>query len=710
MAARHGTGPGPDLPTEPSHPDLEGEQRWLDRAHDHLAAMQRRAAALAEVGARAVRQENTVEARITQFHLQRREAALAEAAGPLCFGRIDTEDGDRWYIGRRHVEDDAARPVVVDWRAPVAAAFYRATAVDPCGLAFRRRFVIEDRRLTALLDERLDDPDADAVHGGLPDPLLAELERTRSGQMRDIVATIAAEQDEIIRAPLDELVIVQGGPGTGKTAVGLHRGAFLLFEHRHELTESKVLVIGPNRLFLRYIADVLPSLGETAVSQSTLEGLVESRYRVRAADDDEVARLKGRGVMATIVANAVRARFRVPAEGLELRAGVAVVRLGPDDLDQLQKTVLARRIPVNDGREVFRRLVLQEGWRRHGARPGVDPAGEPLFTSTVRADPAFRAAVDRMWPTANPAVVLRDLYGSARRLAVAADGLLDGDEQRLLRRKGVRKPAHEPWTADDIPLLDEAQHLIGGVPATYGHVIVDEAQDLSPMALRMLARRSRRGSMTVVGDQAQATSVCAAGSWDAVLEVLTRHLDEVAGAGWEGAVRRTELTVGYRVPAAILDVANTLLAEAAPDVTPARSIRPGGDPPLVVAVDGPSLGHAAVEEVVALRGRVASIAVVAVGPRLEQVAAALAAAGLPADRVGGGGLPGREAVALVTPTAVKGLEFDAVVVVEPAEIVELDAGLRHLYVAMTRAVQHLGLVHARPLPPALAAETSRPPM
>ncbi len=702
--------------TQPlADPELAAEQSWLDEAYAHLAAMAARAADARAVTDRAVAQENTVDARIARFHLQRREAALRDVGGPLAFGRIRTDDAEQWYVGRRHVEDERSRPVVVDWRAPVAAAFYRATAIDPCGLTHRRRFVVEDRRIVALLDEALDDPDSPAA-GGLPDPLLAELERSRTGQMRDIVATIAAEQDEIIRAPLAELLVVQGGPGTGKTAVGLHRAAFLLFEHRTRLIDRRVLVVGPNPVFLRYIADVLPSLGETAVTQTTVAGLLAARFRVRATDTDDVIRLKGSAVMAEVVRAAVWARIRPLADGLELRSGIYTVRLTEGDLEQLQKTVQARRLPANQGRDVFRNLILQEAWRRHSVRPGVDPGSEPIFTGGLRADARFKAALDKMWPTLSPAAVVAGLLSSPKRLSEAASGLLGPAEQKLLRRKATPKVDDTPWTAADLPLLDEAQHLCAGVPATYGHVVVDEAQDLSPMALRMLARRAEGGSMTVLGDLAQATAVDAAGSWDAALTALTAALpgnSDLAAAeagpgvrapGSAPAVRRTELTVGYRVPAAILDVANRLLPEAAPEVTPARSVRPGGDPPLVLAVADDALASTVASEIAALRQRVTSVAVVAADHRLGELSAALAAAGTPAGTVGPSGLPGGDAVAVLGPATAKGLEFDAVVVVEPAEIAALDNGLRHLYVAMTRAVQHLGIVHTRPLPSALTLE------
>lgn len=675
------------------HPELAQEQAWLDVAHQHLEAMRERARRTRAVGDRAVRDENTVDARVTQFHLKRREEALHTGSGPLCFGRIDTDEAERWYVGRRHVEDENALPVVVDWRAPVSAAFYRATAVDPCGLEFRRRFSVVDQEIVSIFDEDLTDPDSIGA-SGLPDPLLAELERSRTGQMRDIVSTIAAEQDIIIRAPLEELLIVQGGPGTGKTAVGLHRAAFLLFQHREQLIDKEVLVLGPNPLFLRYIAEVLPSLGETSVRQATVSGLLSAKYRVRGQDDPAVARLKGDGRMAAVVEGAIRARVRIPAQGLEVRSGLAVVRFTAEDLETMAKTVLSRRLPTNQGRDVLRQMIIAESWRRHSARMGTDDGTEPVFSSAIRTDKAFKTAVDKMWPNLTPAVVIRGLFSSPKRLAEAADGILSPEEQAMLKRPSAKKATDELWTDADLPLLDEAEARCTGVPARYGHVVVDEAQDLSVMALRLIGRRADKGSMTVLGDLAQATSPQAAGSWENAVEALTQSAPEVT-------VRHTELTVGYRVPAAILDVANRLLPHAAPTVTPARSVREGGDPPLMLEVAADRLAAAVVSEVQASVERTASVAVVAVEAIMDHLEQAMTAADIPVDRVGGSGLPGRDAVAIVSPQAVKGLEFDAVIVVEPAAIAALDSGLRHLYVSMTRAVQHLGVVHAMPLPPEL---------
>jgi DNA helicase IV len=400
-----GSHTGPDEADEiPIHPELEQEQAWLDGAHRHLEAMRERARRTRAVGDRAVRDETTVDAMVTQFHLKRREEALHTGSGPLCFGRIDTDEAERWYVGRRHVEDENSLPVVVDWRAPVSAAFYRATAVDPCGLDFRRRFSVVEQEIVSIFDEDLTDPDSIGA-SGLPDPLLAELERSRTGQMRDIVSTIAAEQDIIIRAPLEELLIVQGGPGTGKTAVGLHRAAFLLFQHREQLIEKEVLVLGPNPLFLRYIAEVLPSLGESSVRQATVSGLLAAKYRVRAQDEPVVTRLKGDGRMAAVIEAAIRARVKIPTDGLEIRSGLAVVRFSADDLETMAKTVLSRRLPTNQGRDVLRQMIIAESWRRHSARMGTDAARrgcsghpQPGRTGAVEAvvcEEGNRGALDR---------------------------------------------------------------------------------------------------------------------------------------------------------------------------------------------------------------------------------------------------------------------------------------------------------------------------
>lgn len=664
------------------------DQDQFSRAVACLDSMSSRAARVHEAAQTRADQEKSVDAIIAVSKMAKRRAAIDEGAGPLCFGRIDEDGpmsgpGDVWYVGRRHIEDEEGQPVVIDWRAPVSAPFYRATSVDPCGLIRRRRFSIDDGQITNIFDEDLTDPDASG--GGLPDPLLAELDRGRSGQMRDIVATIAGEQDEVIRSSIEELLIVQGGPGTGKTAVGLHRAAYLLFAHRDHFADHQVLVIGPNPVFLRYIAEVLPSLGERSVAQTTATGLLAAKYRVRSEDPASVVALKTDERMAEVISRSMLRRISAPADGLELRSGVSVVRFDHEAVDQMLQRALERKLALNPAKDVFRSIVLQEAWRQYERRAGSDPGHQPAFVGAIRSDPTFKKAIDRIWPAFSPPVVIRELLGSKAKRRAAADGILDAGEQALLHRQSAKKANDELWSAADLPLLDEATHLAVGVLPAYGHVVVDEAQDHGAMALRMLGRRAKNHSMTVLGDLAQATAPGAMEAWGEA----SRHLC----GDPTGAVVR-ELTVGYRVPAAILDVANELLPEAAPTVTPARSIRPGGAPPRRLGFHDESSMIDGVREAIASttdqEGR-ASIAVIAPSHHHELLLSTVA----DLVRFGSGtalNLPGTEAIALLDPDQAKGLEFDAVVVVDPLAIQSSPNGLRQLYVAMTRAVQTLAMV------------------
>jgi DNA helicase IV len=664
------------------HPDLDAEQSYVDDAYRCLAAMRERTRRASEIADNAAQ---AVDSAIAHAHLAHRLGSLDDDVPGLSFGRLDGDGGDTWYVGRRHVEDDHGDPVVVDWRADVAVPFYRATAADPLDLRRRRRFVMTGRTIDDLFDEVFDDPDSvDAAHhGGIPDPLLAELERERTGEMRDIVATIAAEQDEVIRAPLETCLVVQGGPGTGKTAVGLHRAAFLLYEHRRQLDAAGVLVVGPNPIFLRYIAQVLPSLGERAVRQTTLERLLAgTAYRRRGDDGDDASRLKGDGRMAAVLAGAVGSTIRPPDADLEAATSWGRVRLPHDAVTEAVVEVQCRGVPHNVGRMALRtqlaRLVRQE----LVARRGDEMAHTDEVAGSLRASRDWQRSLDRVWPQLNAAGVVRRLLGNRRTLRAAAAGVLDAGEQAVLARSSASRVSDEPWTVDDLALIDEAEALVNGSPRGYGHVVVDEAQDLSAMGFRALARRSPARSLTVLGDLAQATAPGAQGSWDDVIE----HLGSPATA------RRTDLDLGYRVPAAIVDVANRLLVEAAPDVVPCRSVRLDGRPPRVVPVDpaaGPDGLGAVVARIAAnLADRYTSVAVVATEPLHSSV--------------------GDLAASVLAPPDAKGLEFDAVVVVEPDAIAAgTSRGLRLLYVALTRAVQELVIVHARPLPPALVREPAR---
>jgi DNA helicase IV len=678
--------------TTSPHPDLADERAYLARAYEHLAAMRDRAGRAATIAESA---STAVDSAIARAHLSHRHRSLDTDVGGLAFGRLDGEDGSTWYVGRRHVEDERSDPVVVDWRAPVSTPFYRATAADPLDLRRRRRFLMTGRELDDLFDEVFDDPDSvDAAHhGGIPDPLLVELERSRTGAMRDIVATIAAEQDVVIRSPLDTCLVVQGGPGTGKTAVGLHRAAFLLYEHRPQLDREGVLVVGPNPLFLHYIAQVLPSLGEAATRQSTIERLVSGPVgRVRAFDTPSVARLKGDARMAIVLARAARQHLRPPTDDLTIPTPWGRVRLTAEAVAAAVDEIIARGVPFATGRTAFRTRLARLARQAHEAVRGDDAVPSDAFEAAWRANAEASAIAGRIWPSLSaPALVKRVLTGRTA-LRRAADGVLAPDEQEALVRKGGRRLDDEPWTVAELVLVDEAEALLNGVSRTYGHVVVDEAQDLSAMELRAVARRCPGRSMTILGDLAQATAPGAQSSWD----------DVVAALGSPATASVEELEMGYRVPAAIIDVANRLLPTVAPGVRPAKSVRLEGRAPDVVACPSPeALVGAVVDRAAELAGAWSSVGVVVPGDLAGPVGEALVEADVP---FGSSGRPGGDAaVTLLVPPEAKGLEFDAVVVAEPAAFLsDGTSGGRLLYIALTRAVQELTVLHAAPLPAALA--------
>ncbi|MBU6315564.1 MAG: AAA family ATPase [Acidobacteria bacterium] len=595
------------------------------------------------------------------------EVTVAEALEDLrtpgageFFGRI-TEDGgarDTWYIGRRHIEDDRHEPVVVDWRAPIAAPFYRATHADPFGLAHRRRFTLADGAITAYLDEQLDDPDHDTAGSGIPDPVLAEIGAARTGAMREIVATIQAEQDVVIRAPLEQVLVVQGGPGTGKTAVGLHRAAYLLFEHRRRLVRDGVLVVGPNRVFLDYIGNVLPSLGERSVQQRTALDLCVPKVEITGVDTVDERRSKGSEEMLAELEAAVVRHVRVPDDDLRIPLGSRTLVVSREEIGEWFEQALDSRGPVNKRRDSLKGLVQRDMLRRHDRDDVWEKA------------PALRAALTKAWPTMQPVKLI--------------DQLLPGPAGKRRR-----------WTVADQFLVDEANSLLVGTPFTFGHVVVDESQDHSAVALRCIGRRSPGGSMTILGDLAQSTTPAGQRDWDDVLRLLrvTSGLD---------AAEVAHLTIGYRVPAPILDVANLLLPYTGVDTPASRSVRVEGSAPRVVQVGPDELSAAVAAEVVALRHRHHNTGVVAPEGLFASLGEALAESGLQAvDRVHG---LGPADVPLFHAEAVKGLEFDGVVVVNPRRILDgTDRGARLLYVAMTRAVQTLSFVTDSPLPEPLDA-------
>jgi DNA helicase IV len=643
----------------------------------------------------------------------------------LCFGRTDATDATTWYIGRRHVEDEMGEPIVIEWRAPVALPFYRATWSGPMGLARRRQFIVDGRQILSIGDDMFGSaaPLDSTIRG--QKALLVELERARSGEMLDIVATIQPEQDEVIRAPVEGVLAVQGGPGSGKTAVGLHRAAFLLYADE-AMARANILVVGPNRTFLRYIAQVLPSLGEDAVVQATLSDLVpEVAPSPAAADSPDAERVKGDSRMADVLARALALRTRHDEAGVEVTLGLRRLVVSADAANAAVDAAASKRIPYAAARDLVRELLVRLLYERY-----VELAGQPADGSelgrTLRGAPGLKTALDRRWPTVAPATLVAELLSRPKLLADAAVGVLDIQEQRLVSRRGARA-----WRTADGPLVDEAKELIYGQSRTYGYAIVDEAQDLSPMELRMLARRCPSGSMTLLGDLAQAIGPWGLRPWaDLAASILSyrnvrasRDLrasrnvrapkDQRAsedGREPEDVQARTDVQVvelrhGYRSTAQVLDLAARLLPEAAPDVRPVTAVRPGRRSPSVRRVDRGDLVPSLIGEAASLGADYKSVGVVVPLVLLDEVLVSAAATLPSVGEATRDGL-GRQVTVLSAESA-KGLEFDAVVVGEPSMIVaeraDHAAGLRLLYVALTRPTQYLAVVHSAPLPTGLAS-------
>ncbi|MYW44081.1 AAA family ATPase [Streptomyces sp. SID161] len=687
-------------------------------------------------------------------------AALDAVDGSLCFGRIDLTDGTKHHIGRIGLrEDDSARtPVLIDWRADVARPFYLATGHTPMGLRRRRHITTEGRTVTSLHDEILDlgdatrtgheDHDADAV-------LLAALNSARTGRMGDIVQTIQAEQDEIIRAPHRGVLVVEGGPGTGKTAVALHRAAYLLYEHRELLARRAVLIVGPNPAFLGYIGEVLPSLGETGVLLATVGELFPG-VKATAADTPEAAAVKGRADMADALAAAVRDRQALPDPVIAIEHDREVLMLDDGLAGVARERTRAAGLPHNAAREYFEGHILNTLTELYAERVGTDPYDgssllDPADITQIRDElaenPEVWDAIDRLWPRITPQRLLADFLAEPDRYLPAADA------------DAVRRPVTRAWTVADVPLLDEAAELLGederlararaereretqiayaqGVldvsyaSRTYefedkedddpdasevlsahdiidaerfaerqeeadhrsaaeraaadrtwafGHIIVDEAQELSPMAWRLLMRRSPTRSMTLVGDPAQTAEAAGAGSWS---DILAPYVED----RWE----HTRLGVNYRTPAEIMDLAAAVVRAGNPDFEPPSSVRSTGVRPWVRQAPGdlPGAVAEAVAELTPAEGR---LAVIAPRPLHRSLAARL-------DGVTASAEPDlTRTVVLLDPRQAKGLEFDSVLVVEPAAY-----GTSDLYVALTRATQRLGVLHTGQLPPGLAA-------
>jgi DNA helicase IV len=684
----------------------------LGRSREFLRLMREDVMSLKAMGGDPVSEE------YLKADLYHRAEALKDIPdAPLFFGRLDyasqhgasqhgasqhgsdlageTDDGvagHSFHIGRRHVHAPDGTPAVIDWRAPVSRPFYRASAADPMNLALRRRFGFSGGELTAYEDEvftgqaasgagaRGPDRSAHSPRTGPSQILIDEIERPRSGPMRDIVATIQPDQDDIVRAGADQTVCVQGAPGTGKTAVGLHRVAYLLYAYREQVRRRGVVMVGPNRAFLSYIRNVLPALGELDVTQTTVGELVAGSVPVRGSDEDASAIVKGDARMAQVLRRALWASVRAPAAAVMLPRGSRRWRVAAWELEELVHELRHRGVRYGAARELLEHRIA------HVILTQMEAAGEACDDRTheaVRRSRPVRAAVDAMWPKVDPVRLVFGLLSAAPALAEAAEGVLTAAEQAaIVWPAAPRGPGSARWSAADMVLIDEARDLITRTPSL-AHVVVDEAQDLSPMECRALGRRCYTGAATVLGDLAQGTTPWAAPSWESLLANLGKP---------DTSVR--ELSVGYRVPRQILDYASTLLAVIAPELKPGSSLRADPGALDLTRVPAATLGQALVTACQRACSRPGSVGVIAADPQVPALGRALEAAGLQY------GMPGADAgLTLVPVTLAKGLEYDHVVVVEPARIVGAEArGLQRLYVALTRAVSRLTVLYSEPLP------------
>ncbi|MFI5568508.1 HelD family protein [Streptomyces sp. NPDC051740] len=674
--------------TTPADDPLARERSHLAASRSALRAMREDVEALdiSDVTA------NWVNAAALAHQIEERIKALADLSDtPLFFGRLDYlrspgaeqaegAEGELFYIGRRHVHDADGDPMVIDWRAPVSQPFYRASKKDPMDIALRRRFGYTGGDLTAYEDERLSDPSEAATTSKL---LQQEIERPRVGPMRDIVATIQPEQDEIVRSGLSGSVCVQGGPGTGKTAVGLHRVAYLLYAHRERLARTGTLVVGPNRSFLHYIEQVLPALGELTVAQATVDDLV-AHVEVRGTDDAPAAVVKGDARMAQVLRRALYAHVTMPTEPVVVVRGSRRWRVPAYELEEIVRQLLDRDIRYGAARDALPQRVA------HAVLVRMERAGEApddRVQDAVARDSAVKAAVKTVWPAVDPAKLVLRLLSDPEFLAEHAEGLLDEQEQKtILWAKPARSVKSAKWSVADAVLIDEATDLVQRTHSL-GHVVLDEAQDLSPMQYRAVGRRCTTGSATVLGDLAQGTTPWATRSWEEAL----LHL------GKQDAVIE-ELTAGFRVPTDVITYASRLLTHIAPGLTPVASIRENPGFFEVRRSGGTDDVVSACRELLRNEG---SVGLIAADPHIPELAKALTAAGI--TYIAPGEETTRETrLTLVPASLAKGLEYDYVLLDEPRAVVTAEpderTGLRRLYVTLTRAVSGLVVTHATPLP------------
>jgi DNA helicase IV len=578
------------------------------------------------------------------------------------------------------VNDESGEPLVVDWRADISVPFYRASRTEPMGVGVRRRFGFTHGVMTAYEDEDLTTDKPVDAHSNILD---AEIERPRSGPMRDIVATIQPEQDVIVRAGVEDTICVQGAPGTGKTAVGLHRAAYLLYAYRDQLSRAGVLVVGPNASFLRYIGDVLPALGEIEAKQTTVEELV-GRVQVAGPGPALVDVLKGDARMAEVLHRAVWSQVQVLKEALVVPRGSHKWRVPAYEAEELVTELRTRGIRYGAGRSMLpQRLAHAVLLRMESAGDSPD---DRVQDAVARSRPVKQYA-EALWPAVDPAKLLFRLFTDPALLAEHADGILTIEEQAMLAwDKAPRSAGAAKWSVADATLIDEIADLVDRTPSL-GHVVLDEAQDLSAMQLRAVGRRCSTGSMTVLGDIAQGTTPWATPSWDEAL----KHLGK-SGAHTE------ELTAGFRVPGQVIEYAARLLPQIAPHLTPPTAVRRArGELTITRVPDSLDAAVTAVEEISA-PGTIGLIVPDALVPAARKT--------LQSRQISFSVLGDEDDadahLDVVPASLAKGLEFDHVVLAEPAGIVSGEAdertGLRRLYVCLTRAVTSLAVLHHDDLP------------
>ncbi len=761
--------------------DIESEQAYIDRAYECLENLRIRAQAI-EDGFDEVGRGGTHQAKYEKdaaISLARTRIATLNIGGqPLCFGRLDLEDEsiiegqNTAYIGRLAVSGEDQEPLVIDWRAPVAEPFYRATPLDPSGVIRRRHFHMNDKTIVRVDDEVFNEDSAASHNLNVVGEaaLLTAVSKKRTGRMGDIVATIQREQDMAIRAPLNNVLVVTGGPGTGKTAVALHRAAYLLFTHRNMLSNLGVLLVGPSKTFLRYIDEVLPSLGEDDVHLRTISN-IRTAQKVQIFDSRKVAALKGDIRMVKVLRHAMKDRERALAKPAEIWIDGYRLVLTPKHTRHMTSTVSSRPGSHNSKRNMFSKMVLRDLTKQYQQQllqayrgSGKDQGNVARFTSSnkvinpdvakrlsegrpapedwvegiedrLRHHDEVKIALERMWPVLSGAELYHDLCSFEALIQNASKNILSNDEQKLLLKVRAVSIDEVAWSDYDLALIDECDFLCGPVSharsrkkkssynsdvenasrvigelglsgymtaselaqrygssesgnetssdeiRTFGHVLIDEAQDLTPMQWRMVARRAQPMSMTIVGDFAQASLPGACKDWDEVTEIL----NEVSRASSQTVL----LSVNYRTPAEVMNLAHDVMREVSPELAQTEAVREVGVQPIVQCASNPiELAYVQAKRALGLGGTVAIIAKEEIHSQLEETLAEFSATSDPTAAIDA-------PIGILLAAEAKGLEFDHVIVVDPHEIVgdvRRPSGWKSLFVTFTRATQTLAVL------------------